>query len=57
MSIYIIFILFLSSLFATDPANSDAVQETLNSAEEAEAVPFPVERLEEKWNDIWKSYL
>jgi len=31
--------------------NSDAVQETLNSAEEAEAVPFPVERLEEKWND------
>ena len=50
MSIYLTFILILSSLFATDPTNSDAVQEALNSVEETEAVPYPVERLEEKWS-------
>jgi len=46
-----IFILFtfLTISFAADEANSDAVQEALNSVEEVEPAPYPVEVLEEKW--------
>ena len=34
-----------------DVSNSNAVQETLNSTEEAEVAVYPVERLEEKWSN------
>ena len=51
MYIYIL-ALFLSAFsltLASDEANSSAVEEALNSVEEVEAAPYPIERLEEKW--------
>ena len=42
-------IVFTNIAFTSDTANSEAVQETLNSVEEVIPAPYPVEALEEKW--------
>ena len=48
---YILLLLFaITFTFASGEANSEAVQEALNSVEEVEAAPYPVEVLEEKWS-------
>ena len=52
MILYMVLSFFMSlalvSAADSDISNSNAVQEILNSVEEAEVVVYPVERLEEK---------
>mgnify|MGYP006117729183 CR=1 FL=1 len=49
MYTFIYIIAIFSFSFASADANSEAVQEALNSVEEVEPAPYPVEVLEEKW--------
>ena len=50
MYFYIFILLMFSTfIYSSDAANSDAVQESLNSVEEVEPGPYPSELLEEKW--------
>ena len=44
-----ILLMFSTFIYSSDAANSDAVQEALNSVEEVEPAPYPSDVLEEKW--------